>query len=167
MIQENKVLFENQKKLKIPFAKSSSSTVIYLVRHAEKEKDGTRDPNLTKAGFERAEKLRKILENTAIDHVFSTDYKRTNLTAKPTAEAFGKTIKSYNPRDLVGFAQEIKAKYSGKTSLVVGHSNTTPHLVNALAGIKQFTDIDESDYGHFFVVSINEKGKAEVFDLQF
>ncbi len=166
-IQENKVLFENGGKGNLAIKKGTEATVIYLVRHAEKAKEGGRDPLLTPEGTERALRLSNILKEAKLDQVYSTEYQRTQLTAGPTATALGQKVEAYNPRDLKGFAQQLKAEKKGDRLLVVGHSNTTPTLVNALVGKEQFPMIDESEYGGLFVVTISETGEATAVLLKY
>ena len=89
------------------------------------------------------------------------------MTAAPTAKALGQKVAAYNPRDLKGFAQQIKDSHKGNRLLVVGHSNTTPTLVNALVGKEQFPMIDESEYGDLFVVTISEAGDAAAVLLKY
>jgi hypothetical protein len=67
-----------------------------------------------------------------LDHVFSTEYNRTWSTALPVAHAAGLEVEAYNPRDLAGFAAQLHT-LRGRI-VVVGHSNTTPMLVEALGG---------------------------------
>jgi len=166
-IEQQKVYFENGQKRQLPIAKEEVATVIYLVRHAEKAKEGGRDPILTPEGKKRANKLRKILEGVGINKVYSTDYQRTQLTAAPTAEISGQKILSYNPSKLKEFAEDLKIERKGQQILVVGHSNTTPVLVNALIGAEQYPMIDEQEYGHLFMVILRENGTKEAFDLRY
>ena len=56
-INENKVFFENGGKGNLAIKKGTNATVIYLVRHAEKAKEGGRDPLLTQEGTQRALRL--------------------------------------------------------------------------------------------------------------
>ena len=166
-ISDGKVFYSNGKKAKLLGKSSKDAIVIYLVRHAEKAKEGGRDPLLTKVGTARALRLQTILEEAGIDKVYSTNYQRTQLTAAPTANAFSKSVQSYDPRDLKGFAKTLKAEANGTSLLVVGHSNTTPTLVNELIGAQQFPMIDESDYGNLFVVTIPMEGNGEAVVLKY
>ena len=70
---------------------------IYIVRHAEKQLVQDPDPELAQVGYIRAKKLAQILKDQEIKHIFSTNYKRTQLTAQPTAEQAGVEIQSYEP----------------------------------------------------------------------
>lgn len=166
-INGNKVFFEDGSKGNLAIKKGSTATVIYLVRHAEKAKEGGRDPLLTKEGTQRALRLSNILKAAELHQVYSTEYQRTQLTAAPTAAALGKKVEAYNPRDLKGFAQQVKKEKKGDRLLIVGHSNTTPTLVNALVGKEQFPMIDESEYGDLFVVTVSETGDATAVLLKY
>ena len=54
------------------FAQQTITTFI-LTRHAEKGDDGTKDPDLTQAGNERAQSLVRLLKNTKVDAIYSTN----------------------------------------------------------------------------------------------
>ena len=60
---------------------------LYLVRHAEKQADGSRDPNLTEAGEQRAKFLAAWLKNKQIGDIYSSGYQRTIGTARPTGSS--------------------------------------------------------------------------------
>ncbi|WP_444920152.1 SixA phosphatase family protein [Microbulbifer sp. CnH-101-G] len=138
---------------------NTSSQVIYLVRHGEKQRgpDAGRDPQLAAAGKARAEQLARILEGVEIDAVYSTDFIRTKETARPLAEQRGLTIKSYDYRKLKEFAMELEQ--AGDRILVVGHSNTTSEMV-ALLGGEQGAPIRESDeYDRLYIV-IRDRGQV-------
>jgi len=138
------------------------ATTIYLVRHAEKEKDGTRDPNLTDEGRARAQRIAQRLKDEKLDAVYSTDYKRTRQTAEPTAKMQGKEVTIYNPRDLEGFKKDLLEKHGkGQKVLVVGHSNTTPSLASLLDKMDSYEQIDESEYNDFFIIKILNNGNTK------
>tara|TARA_R110000782_G_scaffold192113_1_gene281877 strand:- start:2169 stop:2684 length:516 start_codon:yes stop_codon:yes gene_type:complete len=123
---------------------------IYLVRHAEKQAGD--DPSLTPAGAERAALLAETLRDAGIVRIYSTDYARTRETAAPIAKAVSVPVTLYDPSDLPAFADQLKDE-SGIT-LVVGHSNTTPALVEFLGG-EPGTEIDEpAEYDRLYVVSL-------------
>lgn len=130
---------------------AASAYDLYLSRHYEKQAD-SKDPELTALGIERSGELAILLNSAGIKQVFSTDYKRTQMTAIPTAERLKLGVTSYNPRELEKFAQQLLS--AKQNSLVIGHSNTTPMLVHLLGG--QAQSIDESEYGDLFKISIND-----------
>jgi len=134
--------------------------VVYLVRHAEKVTDGgamvvedPKDPPLTVAGEARAAALAELLKEVGITQVWSTDYIRTRETAAPLAKALGLEVMLYNPSDLQGFAETLKARQN-ETALVVGHSNTTPALVEALGGDGGMPIDEKAEYDRLYVVSL-------------
>ena len=136
-----------------------------LVRHAEK--DYGRDPILIEKGVERAERLKEILKNTSLDAVYSTNTKRTQQTAGPTAKEKGLNIISYSAAELQEFSKNLKRLYKGKTVLVVGHSNTTPAMANYLTETDEYPRFSELDYTNLYVVTLPRVGKPRVLKLRY
>jgi phosphohistidine phosphatase SixA len=122
---------------------------ILLVRHGETTPDGSRDPELSEAGRQRAEQLARVLGSAGVTRVLSTDYKRTQGTAAPLARAAGLDVESYDPTDLAGLA--VRLRSASGVILVVGHSNTTPELVGALGGDPHGT-ITEHEHDRLYVL---------------
>lgn len=127
-------------------------TNIYLVRHAEKADDGTKDPALTETGADRSERLAAFLSDANIKYVYSTDYQRTRNTAAPLAAAIGSSVNIYDPSDLSVMASIVDS-LKGNNILIVGHSNTTPNLTNLIIGEEKYQPIDESDYSNLFILT--------------
>ena len=127
---------------------------IYLVRHAEKQIDGTKNPALTPQGLTRAHNIAKLLEDKNITAIYSTQYKRTLQTAAPLATKLGVKVKTYNPNKLKSFATDV-LKSKGNL-LIVGHSNTTPDLSIHLGG-ENFGEIDESEYDRVYQLKFTDK----------
>lgn len=143
---------------------SCSRTTYYIVRHAEK---ATAAPNmstdvpLTEAGTQRAEKLKELLKDKNIGFIFSTQTIRTTSTAKPLSEALQIPVQIYNHRDTMDkFIARIKS-IEKKNVLVVGHSNTVDDLVNKLMNTQLLTDLPETEYNNFYIVT--RKGKKYTF----
>jgi phosphohistidine phosphatase SixA len=133
-------------------AQTAEGTVVIAVRHAERADDGAdaqTDPTLSDIGDERARCLARTLEASGITRIFSTAYRRTMETAAPVAQLLGLTVEEYDPRALGEFAGELRGM--GGVILVVGHSNTTPGLVEALGG-DPVSPIDESEYERLYTV---------------
>lgn len=128
---------------------------IYLVRHAEKKLD-VKNPSLTAAGQERSIELMRTLADIPLDKIYSSDYRRTIETAEPTAAFFGLDIEHYDPRALPNFSDQLKAQFG--VILVVGHSNTTPQLVELLGG-DSISEIDEaSEYDRLYHIAYDDDG---------
>ena len=124
---------------------------IFLVRHAEKSTNDPRDPDLSEAGFERAQKLMFHLEKAGITKIYATKYKRTQQTVQPLADKLGIEIELYET-DLVDIISMVKSTHKGNV-LIAGHSNSTPKLVNKLLGRERFEKLDESVYDKLFLMS--------------
>ncbi|MCL1045893.1 histidine phosphatase family protein [Shewanella electrodiphila] len=127
---------------------------IFLVRHAEKESGN--DPFLTAEGKIRAQNLSNLLQSVPLDAIYSTDYNRTQDTAKPTASVQSLTITSYNPRKLSDFATAIKANHHQRI-LIVGHSNTTPELVSLLGGIAEDEIVEATEFNRLYILTIDHQ----------
>ena len=123
---------------------------IYLVRHAEKQSDSN-DPLLTECGIERSESFRTLFQSVTLEAVYSTDYKRTQSTALPTATDQGLSIQSYDPQALRRIAEELIR--NEQDALVVGHSNTTAVLAGLLVG-EEMGSFDESIYNRVYQVVV-------------
>ena len=131
-----------------------NSTVYYFMRHAEKDRTdlSNKDPELLEIGIERAKKWAIHFESIHLDQIYSTDYKRTQQTAKYIAENKNIVVQSYDPRSL--YDSEFKKNTKGKKVLVVGHSNTTPAFVNTILGKDEYQDIQDNNNGNLYIVRI-------------
>jgi len=130
---------------------------IYLIRHAEKADDGSKDPVLTVQGQKRAKNIAAMLSQADIKQVYATNYQRTQLTARPMADFLGVTITPYDPSQLSDFSEHLKRQTGN--ALVVGHSNTTPMLTYLLSG-KPLFNLDENDFDNVFQVVLEGDNKG-------
>lgn len=134
----------------------SEPRVIYLVRHAEKQlaDPANKDPDLTLQGQQRAAQLARVLRDSGIKSIYSTDYRRTRQTAAPLADKLQLQITEYDPSNLPALASRLRA--SSASALVVGHSNTTPQLVELLSG-DAVSEIDEArEYDRLYILVLRD-----------
>ena len=132
---------------------ADAAPFVFMVRHAEKAKDGGNDPELSPAGHDRANALARILKDSQITAIFVTEFKRTQETAAPTAKETHITSTIIPSTDIAGMAAKLRAVNGN--ALVVGHGNTIPDLMKAL-GIAIPINIPEADYTEIFVVSLSD-----------
>jgi len=137
-------------------------TTYYFIRHAEKLRvDKTdRNPNLSLKGFKRAEAWKEIFSNISFDAIYSTDYTRTRLTARPTADSKNLPILIYNPRDM--YSKAFQKLTKGKTILVVGHSNTTNVFANKVIGFDKYQEIKDDNNSNLYIVTLTDKKASSV-----
>lgn len=146
---------------------AQSSTVVIVVRHAEKATDDPRDPTLSETGQARARALAKALEHASLDAAYSTQYRRTRLTAEPAAKAAGLDVqvRPIDGRNAATYAddlaRDLRALPAGSTALVVGHSNTVPDLVQAISG-QAAAPMPETEYDRYTVITLDADGQARV-----
>ncbi|WP_442509253.1 di-heme-cytochrome C peroxidase [Novipirellula sp. SH528] len=133
------------------FSIQTSKQQIYLTRHAEKRSGD--DPDVTSQGETRARRLADLMSRIGITRVYSTNFRRTQQTAAPTATAAGIDVNIYDAAKPL--ATEIKGLLSGERVLVVGHSNTLVPIATAL-GVNQTISIDENTYDNLLFVGLGD-----------
>ena len=126
----------------------------YLIRHAEKFRldPENKDPELNEAGKKRALVWQEYFNNLGIDHVYSTDYKRTMQTALPFANSNELKINIYYPSKINN--DEFLVTTTGNKVLIVGHSDTTPTFANELIKENVYPQMDDSNNSNLYIVSI-------------
>lgn len=130
----------------------SQTTTLYLIRHAEKV-DNSKNPNLSAIGLERAEHWKTILAQVPLKAIYSTDFLRTKQTATPIATSKNLNIVTYDPKSMD--LDQLKKQHNGEAILIVGHSNTTPELVNKIIQQKVYTPIDDTVFGNLYIITIH------------
>jgi phosphohistidine phosphatase SixA len=145
---------------------SKTVTTFVLIRHAEKESDGTKDPALTAEGRQRAQDLAQLLSQANISAIYSTPFQRTRQTVQMLAKDHQLEILEYDPFEET-VIQEMINRHPGGLVVISGHSNTTPQFVNQLIGEERYPQLDESDYGNIFMVTTEKIGKGTVIQLRY
>lgn len=108
---------------------SYGKTVIYIVRHAEK--DTGNNPGLTTAGQQRAGDLMRYLRHKNIHRIYTTNYRRNDMTADSLRLQLHIDTVHYSPKATSAKLFEmIKANADLNTHILfIGHSNTVPLLL--------------------------------------
>jgi phosphohistidine phosphatase SixA len=136
--------------------------VVVIVRHAEKAANGGNDPDLSSAGRARANELVRILKDSGITAIFTSEFKRTRETVAPTATATYVTPTMVAAKDtaaLVGKLHQLNGN-----ALVVGHGDTIPNILKAL-GINSPINIPDADYSELLIVILGDK--PQLFRLHY
>ncbi len=133
-------------------------TVIYLVRHAEKE-EGDSDPDLTSAGRDRAMTLARVLDTQTVHKLWSSDYARTRQTVLPLSEQRQIPVTLYDAHDSNALVESIMQSPAGQTHVIAGHSNTVPELVDLLEAwpktpLTKRSNLGHDEYDRLYVVTV-------------
>jgi len=146
--------------LAMPSIAAAQQTVI-VVRHAERADGGAAantgmtdkpaDPPLSAIGEARAAKLATMLAEAGVTAIYTTEFKRTQDTAKPLATKLGLKSVAIAGKDTPGLIARVRKDNAKDVVLIVGHSNTIPEIIKALTG-KTVTMRDE-EYDAMFVLT--------------
>ncbi|HET8737722.1 MAG TPA: phosphoglycerate mutase family protein [Pricia sp.] len=141
-------------------------STFYFIRHAEKDRSNPEnvDPELNQKGLGRAMHWAEILKEVPLDAIYTTDFERTTMTAAPTSIKNDINVQHYEPENIN--IEQFKADNLSKNVLVVGHSDTTPELVNKMIGEDRYSDMNDNDNGSLFIVQI-ANGQATAQRLHF
>lgn len=140
-------------------AVAHAQKLVILVRHAERADGGApaagmtkapADPLLSAAGEARAQKLAAMLADAGVTTIFTTEFRRTQDTAKPLATKLSLTGQIVRGNDLAGLVARIKGVKPDDVVLVVGHSNTIPDVIKQLGG--PAVTIGDSEYDNLFIL---------------
>ena len=150
---------------------TADSTMIIVVRHAEKVSGDSRDPPLAPAGEARAALLAGMFGNARepghIEAIYVTDTVRNRMTAAPVAASLGLTPSVVSMKDAGGFARRIIREHEGGRVLVVGHADTMPALVASLTGAKNLPPIADDEYGTMYIVTVPRIGRADFLRITY
>jgi 2,3-bisphosphoglycerate-dependent phosphoglycerate mutase len=137
-------------------------TVVYLVRHAEKDLTdlSAQDPPLTEEGYRRAGHLAERLQNEKVEVILSTRYQRNRNTVQPLAEAKRLRIEEYDWHDHEGVRKLLTGKHAGKTVVFCGHGDNMLPLIALLVAEPPLDSIPAYEYDNLFTVVIQPDGSA-------
>jgi len=128
------------------------TTKIYLIRHAEKDTAIKQDPPLTPQGIARSELLASILKDVPVDQLFSSKALRAKQTLMPLSISKGLSIEIYDTKDTASM-EKLFNLIRFKTSVIAGHSNTIPEIVNSLIGKEIYPELDEAEFGKIWILT--------------
>lgn len=148
-----------------PTAVPNASTVVLVVRHAEKASETARDPELSAAGMARAEALLEVARDAGVTAILATQFLRTQATAAPVAAARGLTPEIVPAVAAVDAhartVAEAARRHAGGVVLIVGHSNTVPAIVAAL-GVPEPPPICDDEYDNLYVVVLGSGSQSKL-----
>ncbi|MGH7540743.1 MAG: phosphoglycerate mutase family protein, partial [Gemmatimonadota bacterium] len=150
-------------------AARAPAAVLFLLRHAETltstSGEGRPDPSLSETGRARAQALARALGAAGVTAVWSSAYRRTQETAAPLAAALGLDVEPYDASRLNEVADAL-AGGEGRI-VVVGHSNTTPRLVELLGGDPGEPIDERTEYDRLYVLIRDGAGEVTTVRLHY
>lgn len=149
-----------------PVEASSARTVVFLVRHAERETD-----ELNEIGRMRADHLATLFEHTKLDALIATDLIRTRQTIEPLAAA---QAAMGNPLEIritdataAATVEAIRALSPGSTAVAAGHSFTIMSVIQTLGATETRLPFPSSEYDNVWVLTLEAGGEAAVVPLKY
>jgi 2,3-bisphosphoglycerate-dependent phosphoglycerate mutase len=151
---------------------SATTTIIVLIRHAEKQVGAISDAPLSPPGEVRAARLAQMFGDAStfgrVQKIYVTDTRRTQQTAAGIAQRLGLTPEiAAGKSDAKELARRVLRENRGGRALVVGHSNTVPEMVAALTGQQNVPLIGDDEFDTLYVVSVPSIGRASVLRLKY
>ena len=152
------------------YRSATTTTVVVLARHAEKDLSSIQDPPLSAEGEQRAQRLAQMFGRGKgagrIDAIYVSDARRTQQTAAPLAERLGKQVVIVPAADTKGLAARVMHEHAGESVLIIGHSNTVPELIHELGDI-DVPPIGDDEYDTLYVLSIPSFGNASLLRMEY
>ncbi len=140
-------------------------TKIFIVRHTDRMEDLDQ---LSSAGEARAEELKRILGTARIDSIYSTDFLRTRMTARPLARFLKRPVEIYT--DIPKLIRHVTGNLGGKRVLITAHSNTIDDLM-LQCGCMPPPDIDpgmsETRYDNLFLLLVQKAPGGERLSCEY
>jgi broad specificity phosphatase PhoE len=152
------------------YRSASTTTVVVLGRHAEKELSSIQDPPLSAEGEQRAERLAQMFGRSKgvgrIDAIYVSDARSTQQTAAPLAERLGKQTIVVPAADTKGLVSRVMHEHEGGSVLIVGRSTTVPELIHELGDI-DVPPVGDDENDTLYVLSIPSFGQASVLRMEY
>ena len=150
---------------------TANSTIVIVIRHAEKDSISAVDPPLSAAGEARAALLERMFGQPQggghLDAIYISSALRNRLTAAPLAAQLGIVPIVVPTDDPKGLAHRVVRENRGKRVMVIGHANTVPEIVAALSGRSDIPQLDEKEFGTMYIVTVPRIGRANVLRLSY
>jgi phosphohistidine phosphatase SixA len=147
-----------------PNPEAVEPVTVILLRHAETEEAGvgSRDPELSADGQDRAAALARLLSATSVTQLYASEFQRTQLTLAPLATQLALEVEVVSARTPQDQLAMLRALPPGSTAVICGHSNTVPGMVTELGGTaRDLTDhptygpmLPHEAYDRLFVLTL-------------
>jgi phosphohistidine phosphatase SixA len=151
---------------------SATTTTIVVMRHAEKQVGAISDAPLSPPGEIRASRLAQMFgDNEAfgrIGKIYVTNTRRTQQTVAALAQRLALVPEIVDAKvGSADLARRALRENRGGRALIVGHSNTVPEIVAALARIESAPAMGDEEFDTVYIVTVPTIGKVSVLRLKY
>jgi phosphohistidine phosphatase SixA len=149
--------------------RSGPTTVVFLVRPADKDPGTIDDPPLAPEGEARAARLAQMFGGDGgpgrIDVIYESSDRRAEQTAAPLAERLHRAPVVFASADAAAVISRALREHAGGTLLVVATGTVVPQMIHVLTGAPAPPAApDDSDL--IYVVSVPRLGTAHPVRLR-
>jgi broad specificity phosphatase PhoE len=142
-----------------------SQRALIVVRHAEKVDDSDDSP-LNQDGYARAQALARLLKDSGITAIYTTEFQRTQNTIKPLAQLLNVQPVAVPQKDLDELVRQIRANHPNETVLVAGHRGTVPRILKKF-GCASDVQLTFDEFNSLFILAPAPQGPPVVLHLRF
>jgi broad specificity phosphatase PhoE len=152
--------------------RSTTTTTIVVIRHAEKQVNAISDAPLAPEGEQRAARLAQMFGDASpfgrVQKIYVTDTRRTQQTAAALAQRLGLVPEIVAARaSSAELARRVLRENRGGRALLIGHSNTVPEIVTALSRAGDVPAMSDEEFDTLYVVTVPSVGRASVLRMKY
>lgn len=144
---------------------SLNEQLVFLLFHAEEDSIGL-DPGLSVPGRYRALNLKHLMRPVDLRGCFSTPFRNNILTLHPLAEDKRLETVYYDQGDLPALVAQINRLFPAAVIVAI-HPQTTPPLLELLAGKPHVADTSQPRAEKLLLLSRDGKGKSSLRQLRY
>ena len=156
--------------LGLSFYRDAGTTVVLLVRTAEKDPGTIADPPISPEGEERAQHLARMFggagDGVGLDAIYVSEDRRAQQTAAPLAERLHLTPVIFGGAAAPAVATRLLREHAGGSILVIASGAAFPPMLHALSGAE--LPLGAADEGEaMYIVSVPSVGRTRVVRVRF
>jgi broad specificity phosphatase PhoE len=148
--------------------RSAGTTVVVLMRPAEKDPGTIADPPLSAEGEERAQRVAHLFGDggaaAGLDAVYVSEDRRAQQTAAPLGQRLHRVPVTFGPTAVRATASRLLHDHTGEAVLVIAGGGSFAQMLRALGG--QDLPLLQEDPDVIYVVSLPRFGRARLLRLR-
>jgi broad specificity phosphatase PhoE len=147
--------------------RSAGTTLVVLVRPAEKDPGTIADPPLSPEGEERAQRLAHLFAEggalSGLDAIYVSEDRRAQQTAAPLGQRLHRVPVTFGAATVSATAARLLHEYTGEAVLVIAGGGSFAQMLRALGGA-DVTAVEDPDV--IYVISLPRFGRARLLRLR-